>query len=98
MFKSTSIKKHVEKWREGKKRLRSFKNLVIDSYLRIYETVEKKIKDAEREIERAGNEYEEVKFLTRIVRMGMYSTQIIFSEIEESSRFSKGEKAFSYAR
>lgn len=37
--------------REGKKKLRSLKSPVIDSYLTIYETVEKEIKEAERDRE-----------------------------------------------
>ena len=82
---------------KGKKWLRSLKNPVIDSYLAIYETVEKELKEAEREIGKAGKEYEEVKLMTGIVGIGMYSALIIYSEIEDCSRFSNEEKAFSYA-
>ena len=49
---------------KGKKWLRSLKNTVIDSYLAIYEVLEKEIKEAESRIEKAGKEYEEVKLLT----------------------------------
>lgn len=82
---------------KGKKWLRSLKNPVIDSYLMIYETVEKELKEAERKIGKAGKEYEEVKLLTGIVGIGMYSALIIYSEIEDCSRFSNEEKVFSYA-
>jgi len=82
---------------KGKKWLRSLKNPVIDSYLAIYEAVDREVKNAEREIEKAGKEYKEVKLLTGIVGIGMYSALIIYSEIEDCSRFSDEEKAFSYA-
>ena len=65
-----------------KKWLRSLKNLVIDSYLMIYGTVEKELKEAEREIGKAGKEYEEVKLLTGIVGIGMYSALIIYSDAD----------------
>ena len=82
---------------KGKKWLRSLKNTVIDSYLAIYEVLEKEIKEAESRIEKAGKEYEEVKLLTGIKGIGVYSALIIFSEIGDGSRFPTEEKAFSYA-
>jgi transposase len=82
---------------KGKKWLCSLKNPVIDSYLAIYEAVDREVKNAEREIEKAGKEYEEVKLLTGIKGIGVYSALIIYSEIEDCSRFSDEEKVFSYA-
>ncbi|MDI6885461.1 MAG: IS110 family transposase [archaeon] len=73
------------------------KNPGIDSYLAIYETVERELKKAEREIEQAGQRYEEVKLLTGIKGIGVYSALIIFSEIGDGSRFPTEEKLFSYA-
>lgn len=82
---------------KGKKWLRSLENPFIDSYLAIYETVEKELKDAEREIEKAGEAYEEVRLLTGIVGIGKYSALIVYSEIENCSGFPTEEKVFSYA-
>lgn len=82
---------------KGKEKLRSLKNPVIDSYLAIYEAVEKEIKKVEGEIYRAGERYEEVKLLTGIKGIGVYSALIIFSEIGDCSRFPTEEKLFSYA-
>ncbi len=83
--------------RKGKEKLRSLKNPVIDSYLAIYETVEKELKKAEREIDLAGARYGEVKLMTGIKGIGVYSALIIFSEMGDGSRFPTEEKLFSYA-
>jgi len=82
---------------KGKKWLCNLKNPVIDSYLAIYETVDRELKNAEREIEKAGKQYEEVKLMTGIKGIGVYSALIIYSEIKDCSRFSNEEKVFSYA-
>ena len=54
--------------------------------------LKKEIKEAESRIEKAGKEYEEVKLLTGIKGIGVYSALIIFSEIGDGSRFPTEEK------
>ena len=83
--------------KKGKKWLRSLKNPSVDAYLEIHEAVENEIKKAEREIEEAGKRYDEVALLTGIKGIGVYSALIIYSEIEDGSRFPTEEKAFAFA-
>jgi transposase len=66
---------------QGKADLRRLNNPVIDSYLAIYEVVEKEIKKADRAIGEAGARHEEVKLLTSIMGVCVYSALIIFSDI-----------------
>ena len=82
---------------KGKKWLCNLKDPVVDSYLAIYEAVDRELKNAEREIEKAGKEYEEVTLMTGIKGIGVYSALIIYSEIEDCSRFSNEENVCSYA-
>ena len=82
---------------KGRKELRTLKNHLIDAYLAIYEVVERELKKAEQEIEQAGERYEEVKLLTGIKGIGGYSALVIYSELEDCSRFPTEEKVFAYA-
>lgn len=82
---------------KGKKELRNLEIPFIASYLEIYEAVEKEIKKAEREIDQAGKRYGEVKLLTGIKGIGVYSALIVYSEVGDGSRFPTEEKVFSYA-
>lgn len=69
----------------------------IDSYLVIYDAVVKELKALELEIKTAGMRYEEVRLLTTIAGIGVYSALLIFSEIGDITRFGSEEKIFSYA-
>jgi transposase len=70
---------------------------VVDSYLTIYEVVEEELKKVDRSIAEAGARYEEVKLLTSITGIGVYSALVIYSEIGDGSRFPTEDKVFSYA-
>jgi transposase len=70
---------------------------VIDSYLTIYEVVEEELKKMDRAIAEAGTQYEEVKLLTSIKGIGIYSALVIYSEIGDGSRFPTEDRLFSYA-
>jgi len=101
----TELRRKNLKYREGSKiftgrgmkELRMLKNPVIDSYLAIYEAVERELKKAEQEIEQVAERYEEVKLLTGIKGIGRYSALIIYSELGDCSRFPTEEKVFAYA-
>jgi transposase len=82
---------------KGKTELRLLKNPSIDSFLTIYEAIEKELKKADRAIGEAGTRYEEVKLLTSITGIGVYSALVIFSEIGDGSRFPTEDHVFSYA-
>ena len=69
----------------------------IESYLIIYDSVQKEIISLEREITRVGMEYEEIRLLTTIPGIAVYSGTLIFSEIGDINRFGSEEKLFSYA-
>ena len=83
--------------KDGIKWLRSLNNPEIDSYLAIYETVMREIKSADNEINREGIKDKEVKLLTTIPGIGIYSALLILSEIGDIHRFKSEEKLFSYA-
>ena len=101
----TELRRKNLKYREGSKiftgrgmkELRMLKNPVIDSYLAIYEAVERELKKTEQEIEQVAERYEEVKLLTGIKGIGRYSALIIHSELGDCSRFPTEEKVFAYA-
>ena len=83
--------------KKGKKWLRSLGDPLIESCLRIYEIVEGELKEAERRIGEAGERIEEVRLMSTIKGIGVYSALVIYSEIGEIERFQTEEKAFSYA-
>lgn len=82
---------------KGKAELRRLHNPVIDSYLTIYEVVEGELKKVDRAIAEAGARYEEVKLVTSIKGIGIYSALVIYSEIGDGSRFPTEDQVFSYA-
>jgi len=82
---------------KGKAELRRLQNPVVDSYLAIYEVVVEELKKVDREIAEAGTQYEEVKLLTSIKGIGVYSALVIYSEIGDGSRFPTEDQVFSYA-
>jgi len=82
---------------KGKAELRRLHNPMVDSYLTIYEVVEDELKKMDRVIAEAGARYEEVKFLTSITGIGVYSALVIYSEIGDGSRFPTEDNVFSYA-
>jgi transposase len=82
---------------KGKAELKRLHNPVVDSYLTIYEVVEDELKKMDRVIAEAGARYEEVKFLTSITGIGVYSALVIYSEIGDGSRFPTEDNVFSYA-
>lgn len=69
----------------------------INSYLIIYEVVLKELKSVELQIKIEGMNYEEVRLLTTIPGIGVYSALLIYSEIGDITRFGSEEKLFSYA-
>jgi transposase len=72
---------------KGKAELKRLHNPVIDSFLTIYEVIEKELKKAVRAIGEAEARHEEVSLLTSITGVGVYSALVIFSEIGDGSRF-----------
>jgi transposase len=82
---------------KGKAELKRLHNTVIDSYLAIYEVVEDELKKMDRAITEAGTRYEEVKLLTSIKGIGVYSALVIYSEIGDGTRFPTEDQVFSYA-
>jgi transposase len=69
----------------------------VDSYLGIYDAIQKEIKLLEKEITRVGLRYEEVRLLTTIPGIAEYSGLLILSEIGDINRFRSEDKLFSYA-
>ena len=59
--------------------------------------VEEEIKRADRAITDAGERHDEVKLLTSITGIGVYSALVIYSEIGDGSRFPTEDHVFSYA-
>ena len=82
---------------KGKAELRGLHNPVVDAYLTIYEVVEDELKKVDRVIAEEGTRYEEVKVLTSITGIGVYSALVIYSEIGDGSRFPTEDPVFSYA-
>jgi transposase len=82
---------------KGKVELRRLHNPVIDSFLAIYEVVDDELKNMDRTVAKAGARHEEVKLLTSITGIGVYSALVIFSEIGDGSRFPTEDHVFSYA-
>ncbi len=82
---------------DGLKFLKNLSNPMIDSYLSIYETVDKEVKDVENRLTDIGSKYEQVRLLNTIPGVGMYSATMIFEEIADIDRFPSEEKLFSYA-
>jgi transposase len=83
--------------RKGKAELKRLHNPGVDSFLAIYEVVEKEIKSTDRAIVEAGARHEEVRLLTSITGVGVYSALVIFAEIRDGSRFPTEDHVFSYA-
>ncbi len=82
---------------KGRQWLRSLKITSIDSYLNMYESILKEIKNLELELRNHGRQYEEAQILTTIPGIGIYSALIILSEIGDITRFPCEEKLYSYA-
>jgi transposase len=82
---------------KGKAELKRLHNPVIDSYLTIYEVVDDELKNMDRVIAEAGARHEEVRLLTSVTGIGVYSALVIFSEIGDGSRFPTEDHVFSYA-
>ncbi|HDS44513.1 MAG TPA: IS110 family transposase [Methanomicrobia archaeon] len=101
----TELRRKNVKYREGancftekgKTELRRLHNPVIDSYLTIYAVVEDELKKMDRAIAEAGTRYEDVRLLTSIKGIGVYSALVIYSEIGDGSRFPTDDHVFSYA-
>jgi len=69
----------------------------INSYLVILNAVLNEVKSVELKIKIEGMKYNEVRLLSTIPGIGVYSALIIFSEIGDINRFSSEEKLYSYA-
>ena len=82
---------------KGKTELRRLHNPEIDSYLTIYEVVDDELKNMDRVIAEAGARHDDVRLLTSIKGVGVYSALVIFSEIGDGSRFPTEDHIFSYA-
>lgn len=83
--------------KQRKQWLHSLKIPAIDSYIIMFETIQGEIQKIEKEIKFQGKQYMEIKLLTTIPGIGIYSALIILSEIGDIHRFSSEEKLFSYA-
>jgi len=83
--------------RRGRQWLRSLNIPSVDSYLILYESALEVIKSLELELKKHGRQYEEVRLLTTIPGIGIYSALIILSEIGDINRFTGEEKLYSYA-
>lgn len=83
-----------------KKGIDWLESLGIDAlsyFLPIYKELDKQCSKLEDEIAEKGKEYEEVRLLTSIPGVAIYSASLIFAEIADISRFPSEEKLYSYA-
>lgn len=81
----------------GIKWLHSLNNSEIESYLTIYDVVDKEIKKIQSIIVKEGKKDEDAVLLSTIPGIGWYSALLISSEIGDINRFETEEKLFSYA-
>lgn len=77
--------------------LKQLKMELIDSYLSIYNTIDKELKLAESKIKSEGKKYPEIQLLITIPGISWYSAMIIYSEIGDITRFHSEKGLFSYA-
>jgi len=82
---------------DGKNWLHSLNMPFMESYLIMLGSIEDQIKKHNKKINQGGRKYEEVKLLTSIPGIGVYSALVIFSEIGNIERFNTEEKLFSYS-
>lgn len=83
--------------RAGKEELRELCIPELEDHLDILESIEGKIKRAEKEISFEVKALEDAERLTAIYGIGPYTALLIYSEIGEISRFPDAEKLCSYA-
>ncbi|UCE36708.1 MAG: IS110 family transposase [Thermoplasmata archaeon] len=83
--------------RAGMKWLQGLNIPAINSYLVILDAVLNEVKSVELKIKIEGMKYDEVRLLSTIPGIGVYSALIILSEIGDINRFSSEEKLYSYA-
>jgi len=82
---------------KGRRWLHTLKISSVDSYLNMYESTLKEIKNLELELKKEGRQYEETRLLTTIPGIGVYSALVILSEIGDITRFPCEEKLYAYA-
>lgn len=82
---------------EGILWLKSLNHRLIEKYLATLELLDKQIESAESLIEDEAMNHPEIKILTTIPGIGIYSAAVIFSEIGDINRFPTEEHLFSYA-
>jgi transposase len=82
---------------DGRMELRDLGIPELDDHLDIFETVQERIKRAEKEISLEAEITREVDLLTTIPGIGPYTALLVYSEIGEIGRFPSAEKLCRYA-